>query len=414
MTNMRQLTLLLVFAGLVACGDNPSAETEPTADAGSDVDAAPEVPDAETPSPNPFDEVIEQGAARYIGDATWITEFEEGPEATFVFGIESGPICLYGDPYKISVRDAEESEDLLIFLQGGGACWSDLCLALDTTLPRVPVALDVLDPELEANPVRDWNVAYWNYCDGSLFAGDVDVDEDGDGTVDRYQRGLRNLTAALDATALRYPDPERVLLAGSSGGGFGTILTTLLVRVYYPDAELLVFNDAGVGVTKGDAELDFVDGLVEEWGAHELVPASCGDCFDNGHLTPIIAWQLEQDPNLRIAAFSGLRDFVIADLFLQVGGRAFEPMLLEQTADLAARFPGRYAAFLAPGGVHTVLVGDVAGVLGEEFSDSSISDSILLGEMGTLEVDGVIVSDWFQDFVDGSPDWGPVVPPPEE
>ena len=33
------------------------------------------------------------------------------------------------------------------------------------------------------------------------FSGDVDYDDDNDGTIDRYQRGLRNLSAALDVVA---------------------------------------------------------------------------------------------------------------------------------------------------------------------------------------------------------------------
>lgn len=416
---MKKLVPLLILT-VASCDDaqTPATDDLGVQDVGLEDTATDIAPDAESDAgaviANPFQEVINQGAGRYMGEATWTTEFEEGPESTYRFDIESGPICLYGDPYKISVRDSDASDDLLIFLQGGGACWSELCFALDSTLPNVPTALDILDPDLEENPARDFDVAYWNYCDGSLFAGDVDVDDDGDGEIDRYQRGLRNLSAALDATAQRFPSPNRVLLAGSSGGGFGTILTTLLVRSYYPGVEILVFNDAGVGVTKGDDDLEFVDNLVDEWGAADLVPESCTECFGNGHLLPIVAWQLEQDPNLRVAAFSGLRDFVIADIFLRIGGRTFEPMLIAETDAMNQRFPGRYAAFLAPGGVHTVLVGDVSGVLGEEFGDSSIADSINLGDMSTLEVDGVLVADWFQDFLDGADGWGPVRPADEE
>jgi hypothetical protein len=188
----------------------------------------------------------------------------------------------------------------------------------------------------------------------------------------------------------------------------------MLVRIYYPGVEILVFNDAGVGVTKGEEDLLFVENMVEEWGAADLVPESCTECFGDGHLMPIVAWQLEHDPDLRIAAFSGLRDFVIADIFLRIGGRAFEPMLIAETDAMAERFPGRYAAFLAPGGVHTVLVGDISGVLGAEFGDSSMADGVDLGDMTELEVNGVLVADWFQDFVDGADDWGPVRPAEEE
>ena len=71
-----------------------------------------------------------------------------------------------------------------------------------------------------------------------------------------YQRGLQNLTAALDIGVEQFPNPSRILLTGVSGGAFGTITALPLVRHYYPDTEIVLFNDSGVGVAKeGDSAL---------------------------------------------------------------------------------------------------------------------------------------------------------------
>ena len=114
-----------------------------------------------------------------------------------------------------------------------------------------------MDPDLAENPIADWDVLYLPYCDGSLFAGDVDrvlptsvLVEDGPIESMGYQRGLQNLTAALDVGLAEFPNPSRILLTGVSGGAFGTIAALPLVRFYYPETEILVFNDSGVGVAK--------------------------------------------------------------------------------------------------------------------------------------------------------------------
>src|SRR5690606_7304881 len=48
---------------------------------------------------------------------------------------EHGPICLYGTPFSFGLRD-QASKDLLIYLQGGGACWSELCAANEKATDR--------------------------------------------------------------------------------------------------------------------------------------------------------------------------------------------------------------------------------------------------------------------------------------
>ena len=114
-------------------------------------------------------------------------------------------------------------------MQGGGACWADFCSAFEETNSLPPVG--ILNPSLEGNPVADWDVVYLPYCDGSLFAGDVDrelpnsIVEGGDpGTSMGYQRGLQNLTAALDIAAAELSEPKPDPFGnGVSGGAFGTI-----------------------------------------------------------------------------------------------------------------------------------------------------------------------------------------------
>ena len=56
-------------------------------------------------------------------------------------------------------------------------------------------------------------------------------------------------------------------LAGVSGGAFGTITALPLVRYYYPETEILVFNDSGVGVAD-EADPDLLDEtLLAGWNA---------------------------------------------------------------------------------------------------------------------------------------------------
>ena len=77
--------------------------------------------------------------------------------------------------------------------------------------------MDILNPDLEANPTRDWNAVYVPYCDGSFFAGDSEIDDNLNDKGIRIHHGLANLTAAFEVAAMHVPSPRKVLLAGSSG-----------------------------------------------------------------------------------------------------------------------------------------------------------------------------------------------------
>jgi hypothetical protein len=363
-----------------------------------------DVPEPPGPSPQPgmYDELLDQGVARHLGaDAPRTAETDEDGVVTYTFAVEGrGPACLRGAPFRVAVRDVG-SPDLVVFLQGGGACWEDFCFAIETAPPGIP-PLDVLDRELPFNPYRDWNVVYLPYCDGSLFAGDADIDEDGDGSPDRLHRGLQNLSAALDLARDHFPDPARVALIGASGGAFGTMPGAVLARQQWEGVPLDVVNDSGVGVAR-DGDPYFIGDLLDEWNARSFVPASCVGCTDRGHLVPLVGWQLARDPQLRSAVFSSYDDYVISTLFLGLPPGEFKESLLRETGAVAEAFPERYVRFLVEGDLHTALIGDVAGVLGDVGSDSPLQDFVELGRMDEIALKGTTVAAWLQGMLDSDP-----------
>lgn len=312
------------------------------------------------------------------------TAFNEARNVTtYTFDPESGPLCLRGEAFRVSTRDSG-SEDLIIFLQGGGACWSEFCLAVTRAPAGVPNA-NLLNPTLEANPLSDWNVVYLPYCDGSLFSGNNDLDDDGDGQNDRFHRGLQNLSASLDIARREFPSPRRVVLAGSSGGGFGTILGAPLVRHVYPDAELYVLNDSGVGVARGEDDPAFVQQLIEEFNVERFFPESCVGCTENGHITRFVDWYLERDPDIRVGAFTSWYDSIIANTFLKVDPADFRDNVDEELSRIQEAFPEQFRRFIIDGTTHTTLLGDVSGIVGSDLTAIELPPGFI-NEIGNVEI----------------------------
>lgn len=339
----------------------------------------------------------EAGLTRYLGETRVAEESVYRGATAFEFDPATGPMCLRGAPFTASIRD-EAGDELLIFLQGGGACWSDFCFAI-TTAPRgiPPTNLTELDPR---NPLVDADVLYLPYCDGSLFSGDAAIDEDGDGAPDRIHRGLANLSAALAVGFERFPAPSRIVLAGSSGGGFGTILSVFLVRYVYPDVPIFVLNDAGLGIAHPD-DPTFVSDLIDEFGAREFLPADCPDCIADGNITGLVDYALDHDPNLRVAAVSSHYDFIVSDVFLGLGAEAFQAALVAETGALHDEHPDTYRRFLFTGDAHTALLGGVSGLVGSDLGDvelppdsTTLLTNLTLESIHTATANDVLLLDW--------------------
>lgn len=317
-----------------------------------------QLPDPDPVGSTPFQELYDQGIDRYLGVYTPMSSTEVSPGLVeHVFEGVDAPICYTGNQFSMLTREGSGNR-LLIFLQGGGLCAPDNCAAIEFGIPLIPFG--ILSPSSSQNPAHDYDLGYVPYCDGSMMMGDREVDSDGDGINDRFFRGVRNLSASLDVIHGVFPQPERIVLAGNSAGGFAVHPALPLVRKLYPDVPIDVINDSGVGVLDPGG----MDLLNDYWNSAAFFPADCPTCIgEDGNLTDYHRYQLAEDPNVRLAYISAKQDATIA-LGLAGGGPSLETQLIEAAAELQAAFPERFGSLIADGDGHTFLVSDFNYAIG--------------------------------------------------
>jgi hypothetical protein len=192
-----------------------------------------------------------------------------------------------------------------------------------------------------------------------------------------------------------------VVLAGASGGAYGTLLGAVLTRAVYPDAAIAVLADSGAGLARGAADPGYVRALLDEIGASPFLPVDCPDCLADGHVSGVTGWWLARDPNVRVGVFSSWYDSVLGDVFLQVPPTAFRDELASATGALHEAWPDRYRRFVVDGRMHTTTLGDPTGIVGTDLSAVELPPGALslltdleLGRLDTTAIGEARFADW--------------------
>ena len=334
-----------------------------------------------TPTSRPFLELYEQGVDRYLGVFTPMSsEILDGAVTRHSFGLGDGPQCFTGKEFAMSTRDGV-SDELMIFLQGGGACSPTNCEAVDVAWPIITAG--ILDSEDVSNPAADFDLGYIPYCDGTLFTGDRDVDSDGDGRNDRFFRGIHNLSASLDVIVNTYPAPTRILLAGNSAGGSGVQYALPLVRKLYPEVPIDLVNDSGVGILQPGSQ----ERLNNYWNAADFFPASCSACIgEDGNLTDYHAYQLAEDENVRMGFISSTRDGVITGRG-NIDGAAFEAQDIMAVAELEEAYPDRFRSLISDTEEHTFIIKQFGFPIADTTVMQWVTDMLSLSDEWVSKID---------------------------
>lgn len=308
-----------------------------------------------------------------------------------------GMICADGTPTGIAISPGS-ADAVLVFLMGGGACWSEADCNASTRGPfgrgdydflRLLSAGTLFDRTLAGNPFADWTLVFVPYCTGDVHVGDAETTYGA--TVWRH-RGRRNLELAIAALTTALPAPAKVAVTGSSAGGFGSLLAHDLLRSEWPGPATAAYlvNDSGPTLVGDDLPPELRNAWWASWNLATTM-AWCTAC-DNDLSQ---AWNVlaASHPDDRLAFLSTTRDEVMRGFF---GGAA--PMdaatFEEAVGALAAKvdaLPGANA--------NAFVVGDPATAHAMFFAP------------GAFSTGGTSLLGWLGQMVGDDPAWTSVGPP---
>lgn len=277
-----------------------------------------------------------------------------------------GATCADGSAYRFYVNFSPLSESVVLYFEGGGACWDYLSCAgrMERTalnLSGIPedyadqlaefggmrFAADVVFPLLSddqrVSPMDAWNRVFFPYCTGDTFAGGRVVQYDGpDGEqLEIHHTGHLNILSSLELLEPMFEAPPRMLVSGCSAGGTGAAVNYASIRSALGPERGYLWNDSGPLIPNelNESRSRWVqDRIRQTWGVQTLM-SSLPDpdrwMSDFGSLDAILAEAYPQD-RLTVSLFRMDYNFPIFsyERFFQLVDGNIE--LLDQGQGLAA------------------------------------------------------------------------------
>ncbi len=298
--------------------------------------------------------------------------------------------CVTGGPYVILAHKGVQADKTILWLEVGGECWpghpqcggeaGDSRITQAEALQKRVAGVDIspFGPTAadRANPVAQWNYVYLPTCDGSWHFGDAAADYDEDGLPDHWHNGLRQTSAAVSLIRQVFPNSQKILVFGSSNGGYGTFGAAPVVRLAFPGAHLYVLDDSGPGIFSPDRP-DVWSAIQKAWNLAPMFPPDCPKCQQQ--LAYLSDWMLQRDPNLKVGLFTSYQDAVVSAV-LGMDPAENQRLMLSTTGEIHQNNPAHYQRFIVKGDSHCI----------NDYYRS---------------IDGVTVWDWLGWLVRDDPRW---------
>lgn len=368
---------------------------------------------------------------------------EDGGTVAWRFVPLAGTKCAAGAQSGMGYAPGA-SDELVIFVQGGGACWNNgtcrpsvfqwgpvcgygngVCL-WDAAGGTQPLAAFVSHPnpfpadgggafpsELasvknsllfqrrEENPLRNASYVFVPYCTGDLHAGDstatfqVKADLFAQPvSVTHHFHGAQNMNVILADLRARHAAVRVVWLIGVSGGGYGAQLNLHRVRAAFPEAEVHLLADSAPMVATNNWRA---------WNTawNTQLPPGCTDCADAG-LPAVLATQLAAVPtSSRVGLLAFQEDAVITRFFYAAADATSwaNPPFGTYTTNLRAveaqyEASSRTRFFELAGQEHVMLLG-----YGAVQADGGISRTVVARD------GGVTLRAWVNAWANGDAGW---------
>lgn len=307
----------------------------------------------------------------------------DAPMNTWTWIPIDGMQCGDGSPTGIGVNLVDTTDRVVIYMQGGGACW-DLTTCFQT-ITAVHItggygpndfATDIqtlsgsyLFQRVAMNPGKDASWIYVPYCTGDLHDG-ANV-EMYDTTHVVHHVGRTNAQALLARVAATRPNADIVWLIGISAGGYGVAFDWDLARAAWPSATVHALADSSPLVTME----------ATRWAAMQNVwkmtfPPGCSGCTGDLGAMPA-ALRAAMPAGARYGLLANTRDQTISTYF----GLTMDMLQTEVLAEQAGMSGGQ-AAYLLGGTGH-----------------------VLLANPAAMTAGGVVLSTWVNEWMNGDAAW---------
>jgi hypothetical protein len=314
--------------------------------------------------------------------------------------IKTDGVCSAGTPHQFYVKRSLKSNKLLIYFNGGGACWfGEQCNLKSEPNTHYPFAdMKENDPRLakgifeldnSENPFKDYNMVFLPYCTGDVHVGGgkrtyTYTDKEGKTVeVPTFHVGYKNSMTVLDWVYDNFKSPQSILVAGSSAGAIGSSFYSGLIAERYPNVPVVLLADAAGGYNSPRLSVVF-----KAWDTASILPLwkeYAGETNETLTFEDLYIASANHNKNLTIAQYNAAGDQVQINFTLLLGDPpesfSLPQRILNHYTEIESAVDVFYS-YTAGGTVHTILRSP---------------------NFYTYKVEGVRFLDWLADLVAGKP-----------
>lgn len=257
----------------------------------------------------------------------------QAPNETWTWVPFDDAFCANGSTTGIGVNLTDKSKNVIIFMMGGGACWNQLTCYLAKTAVNLDgygeakfnsdvngvLASSLFDRDDPENPTKDFSFVFVPYCTGDVHSGNAEQEYGGKKTK---HAGFANMTAYLSRIVPTFPDATRVVLSGSSAGGFGAGMNWWRTQKAFGSIRVDMIDDSGPPLPAPYLSEDRENEWRNAWNLNGSLPPDCPDCKDS--LSALITYYTEKFTTQRAALLSYTKDNVISAFYGPIQTSYFE------------------------------------------------------------------------------------------